>query len=144
MRALHREHRVAVGDVAHGDVEAATPATEPIEVGPMVGGVGDDQPAVVAEPVGEEIVEDPPALVAQARVLGAADIDGADVVGEHPLQEGERPGPLDLDLPHVGNVEHPGVGANRRVLLADPLILNGHLPAGEVHQLRPLLEMLLI
>ena len=58
VRALHGEHRVAVGDVADGDVEAAAPAPEPGEVGLVVGGVGDEQVAVAAEPVGEEVVDD--------------------------------------------------------------------------------------
>ena len=103
----------------------------------MVGGVGDDQVAVAAEPVGEEVVEDAAVLVAEARVLGAADLDLGDVVGEHPLQERERARPLDLDLAHVRDVEHPGVGPHRRVLLADPLVGDRHLPAGEGNELRP-------
>ena len=83
-------------------------------------------------------------LLAEARVLGAADLDLGDVVGEHPLQEGERARPLDLDLAHVRDVEHPGMRAHRRVLLPDPLVGDRHLPAGERHQLRPKVLMLLV
>ena len=73
----------------------------------MIGGVGDEQVAVAAEPVGEEVVEDPAVLGAEARVLGAAQPDRGDVVGEDALQKGERPRALDLDLAHVRDVEHP-------------------------------------
>ena len=61
VRALDGEHRVAVGDVADGDVVAAAPAPQPGEVGLVVGRVGDEQVAVAAEPVGEEVVDDPAA-----------------------------------------------------------------------------------
>ena len=33
VRTLHGQHRVAVGDVAHGDVEVTAPAPQPGEVG---------------------------------------------------------------------------------------------------------------
>ena len=94
VRALDGEHRVAVGDVADGDVAMlAAPAPEPGEVGVVVGGVGDDQVAIAAEPVGEEVVEDAAALVAETGVLGAADLELGDVVGEDQLQECSAPGP---------------------------------------------------
>ena len=101
----------------------------------MVGRVGDDQVAVAAKPVGEEVVEHAALLVAEAGVLGAADLDLGDVVGEHALEEGERPRALDLDLAHMRDVEHPGVGAHGGVLLADPLVGDRHLPAGEGNEL---------
>ena len=109
----------------------------------MVGGVGDDQVAVVAEPVGEEVVEDAAVVLAEAGVLGAADLDLGDVVGEHVLEEGERARPLDLDLAHVRDVEHAGVRAHRQVLLPHPLVLHRHLPAGERHQ-PPALQLMLL
>ena len=59
-------------------------------------------------------------------------------------RKASAPGPLDLDLAHVGDVEHPGVRAHRRVLLADPLVRDRHLPAGERHQLRAELDVLLV
>jgi len=144
MRALDGEHRVAIGDVADERVELATLAAEPGEVGLVVGGVGDNEVTVAAEPVGEEVVDHATVLVAEDRVLGAADLDLGDVVREHPLQEGERPETLDLDLPHVGDVEHPGVRPHRRVLLADPLVGHRHRVAGEGDDLRPELDVLLV
>ena len=47
------------------------------------------------------------------------------------LQELARRRPFDLDLAHVRDVEHAGVGAHRAVLLDHALVLDGHLPAGE-------------
>ncbi len=101
----------------------------------MVGRVGDDQVAVAAEPVGEEVVEHAALLVAEAGVLGATDLDLRHVVGEHPLQEGERAGALDLDLAHVRDVEHARVRAHRGVLLADTLVGDRHLPTGKGNEL---------
>ena len=42
-----------------------------------------------------------------------------------------------LDLAHVADVEDPDVAADGQVLLADALVLDRHLPAGERHQPRP-------
>ena len=97
----------------------------------MVGGVGDRQEVIGREPVGEEVVNHATLLVAQARVLRPADLEPGDVVGEHALQKRRGLRPLGLDLPHVGDVEHPGVRPHRRVLLPDPVVLDRHLPAGE-------------
>ncbi len=144
VRPLDGEHRVAVGHIAHRDVEVAAPTAQPGKVGGVVGRVGDDEVAVAAEPVGEEVVEHAAVLGAEAGVLGAADRDLGDVVGEDPLQEGERARPLDLDLAHVGDVEHPGVTAHREVLFANPLVLDGHLPARKIDQLRPELEVAVV
>ena len=110
-------------------------APQPGQVGLVVGGVGDDQVAVAAEPVGQEVVEDAAVLIAEAGVLRPTDLDLGDVVGEHQLQKAQRSEPLDFDLPHMGDVEHPHVSPHRRVLLADPLVGDRHLPAGERHQL---------
>ena len=59
-----------------------------------------------------------------------------DVVGEQPLQQRERAGAARLDLAHVRDVEDPARLAHRQVLLADALVLDRHLPAGELHELR--------
>ena len=41
--------------------------------------------------------------------------------------------PLDLDLPHVGDVEQPGGVAHRQMLFDHPAVLDRHLPAAEFH-----------
>ena len=97
---------------------------KPVQVALVVGGVGDRQVALVAEPVGEEVVEDAAVLAAEDRVLGAADLELRDVVGEQPLQQLERPRPHGLDLAHVRDVEDPAAGAHREVLGAHALVLS--------------------
>ena len=118
VRALDREHRPVGERVADLGVEAVGVLAEPGEVPLVVGGVGDGQVALVAEPVGEEVVEDAAVLAAEHRVLGAADLELGDVVGEQPLEQVERAGPLGLDLAHVGDVEDAAGLADGEVLLA--------------------------
>ena len=73
---LHGEHRVVVDRVGDLGVEARPACSrEPGEVALVVGGVGDRQVAVVGEPVGEQVVEDPAVVAAEDRVLGAADLE---------------------------------------------------------------------
>ena len=120
-----------------GDVEARRLLLEPREVLLVVGRVGDRQVAVLAELVGEEVVQDAPVLLGEDAVLGAVVGDLRDVVGEDPLQERLRIGAGGLDLAHVADVEDPRVAADVEVLLLDRCVLHRHLPAGEGHQLRP-------
>ena len=80
-----------VGDVDHVDVELRGVRLHPLEVLLVVGGVGDGQELALGQPVGEQVVEDAAVLAAQHAVLRAALGEPADVVGEHPLQELERP-----------------------------------------------------
>jgi hypothetical protein len=134
-RPLDGEHRVAVGAVVDVDVELAGLLLEPRQVLGVVGGVGHREIAVRAEVVGEEVVENAAVLAAQHRVLGAARGDLRDVVGQDPLQERLGLGPARLNLAHVADVEHPDGGPDGHMLGLDALVLDGHLPAGEVDQL---------
>ena len=79
----------------------------------------------------------PPSLVAQHAVLGAALRNPADVVGDQALEALERLRSAGQNLAHVGDVEDADAGPDGDVLLADPGVLDRHLPAGERHQLRP-------
>ena len=109
---------------------------EPLQVALVIGGVGDRQIAVGVQAVGEQVIQYPTVLAAQHAVLRPVDRDLRDVVGEQPLQQLERPGTRGFDLAHVRHVEDPARFAHRHVLLTDAYILDGHLPAGELHQLR--------
>ncbi len=84
---LDGEHRPVGEAVLDLAVEARGVLGEPLEIRSMVGGVGDRQVAVVARPVGEEVVKDSAVLAAEHRVLRAADVDLRDVVREQALQE---------------------------------------------------------
>src|SRR5262249_33178919 len=39
-------------------------------------------------------------------------------------------------LAHVADIEQPGAGADRHVLVDDPGVLDGHVPAAELHHSR--------
>ena len=136
-RALHRQHRPAVVRVRDLDVEVAGVLGEPGEVLVVVRRVRDGEEAVLAEPVGEQVVEHAAVLAAQHAVLRAPLRDLRDVVREHALEEVLGLRPARLDLAHVRDVEHARAGAHRHVLLADALVLDRHLPPGEGHEPRP-------
>ena len=116
-------------------------ALEPGEVRDVVGGVRDRQEAIDLEAVGEQVVEDPAVLAAEHAVLRAARRDRGDVVGEQPLQQLERLRAARLDLAHVRDVEDARRFAHGHVLLAHALVLNRHLPAREVDELGPGLDV---
>ena len=110
----------------------------------MIRGVGDRQVVPLPEPIGEEVVEDPAVLAAQDRVLGPADRELLQIVGEQELQKRLSLWPPCLDLAHVGDVEDAAGRAHREVLGTDPLVLHRHLPARERDQPRPGADVSLI
>ncbi len=135
LRPLDREHRVVVQTVVERHVEGLRLLGEPGQVLVVVGRVRDRQIVVLAELVGEEVVQDASVFLGQDAVLRPVVGDLADVVGEDALQELQRLRPFRLDLAHVGDVEDAGLGAHGVVLLLDAGVLHGHLPAGERHEL---------
>ena len=100
----------------------------------MVGGVGDVE-AVGRGAIGEEVVGTPPSSRRNG-VLRAAHGE-LDVVGEQALQQLLGLRPARLDLAHVRDVEDTARVAHGHVLLTDPAVLHGHLPAREGHELGP-------
>ncbi len=90
---LDGEHRVVVDRVDHLDVELGRVLGEPITVALVVGGVGDSQIAVVGDPVGEQVVEDPAVGATEDRVLGPTHPQLLQIVGEQALKKraGVRP-----------------------------------------------------
>ena len=91
----------------------------------MVGGVRDGQIAVLAELVGEEVVQDAPVLLGENAVLRAVLGDLAHVVGEDPLEERLRVGSRRLDLAHVADVEDPRIAAHVRCSSLMPAYCTG-------------------
>ncbi len=136
---LDREHRVAVVGVDDlGSFGALGMMAEPRKVLVVIGRIGHRQVVVGGKAVGEQVVQDPAALVAQQRILGAAHGEGVDVVGQQALEQVARAGAAGLDLAHVGDVEDAGGAPYGEVLGADALrVLHRHLPSGEGHELRP-------
>ena len=134
---LDREQRRLVGDVAQPDVG---PALLGDDVLPVLGDVRrvDDQHHLVVEAVHETIVHERPLLGEQPRVLRLAGLERRHVVAGDALHERVAVGPGDLELSHVGHVEHAHSFAHRLVLGADARgVGHRHLEAGEGHDFRP-------
>ena len=89
----------------------------------------------IVEPIHDQVIEHAALLVQHAavqRLTGRAQL--CHVVGEQPLEQGAHACALEVDDPHVRDIEHAG-GAAHRVVLADlRAVLHRHVPAGEVDQ----------
>jgi hypothetical protein len=133
--ALHGDEAVLVGRVAHLGAAWLT-RLQPLEDGRAIRRVHDEVVLPVREPVDDEIVDDPAALVRQERVLRLAVPDAIEVVREHSLEERVRARPVHVDLAHVRDVERAGVGPHCAVLLDDACVLDGHLVPREGHHAR--------
>jgi hypothetical protein len=103
-----------------------------------VGRVRDEQHVVVAVPVGDEVVDHTPTLVAAQRVLGLPGADAVEVPGQAAVEEGGGARAAHADLAQVRHVEDAGGGPDRRVLAqhAAPGVLQRHEPAAELGELR--------
>ena len=88
-----------------------------------------------AEPVHDQVVDDPAILGADHRVLGPADRQGA--VGPTRAQRRghRRPPAIDEEFAHVRQVEQAGPFADRPMLVEDPAVLDRHQPATELDEL---------
>ena len=127
-RALHGQQRILVGDVA--DVGAWNLAfPQPSKICLAIGRIDDEEIAEVVEPIDDQVVDDPAAVVRQERVLRLPGLQLDEVVRQRRLQQLGRARPLDLELAHVRDVEDPGVTAHGLVLPDHPCVLNRHLPA---------------
>jgi hypothetical protein len=118
--------------------------SQPPEVAPAVRRIHDQQEARRLALVRDQVVDDAAALVRQQRVLRLAGGDAVEVVREERLQQLARPRPLDLELPHVRDVERARVRAHSPVLGDDALVLDRHLPAGERHEARAKRDVALV
>src|SRR5581483_11952196 len=99
------------------DLAAELALLQPGEVALAVRRVHDEQVAKLAEPVDDQVVDDPAALVREQGELRIARPEAVEVVREPSLQELVRTGPLDVELAHVRDVEDAGVAAHGPVLL---------------------------
>ena len=96
-------------------------------------GVDDEEKALLAGPVGNEVVDDATVFIQEQGVLPLADGERGEVVGEESIEPVQSPGSLDLELAHVGNVEDPHRVSHGLMLGDDALVLDRHFPAGERH-----------
>ena len=96
---------------------------------------------MLADPIGDEVVDDPSVLVREQRVLRLTGLELVEVVRQHALQKVAGARPFHLHLAHVRDVEDAGIRPHRAVLGDDALVLHGHLPAGERHHARSELDV---
>ena len=132
--ALDGDGRHIAGDDRHLGVEGLDLLVQVSQILVGVGGVHHQEVAVRLKAVEIGVVHGAAAFVGNDGVLGLVDVQGQYVAGEHMLQEGHSLRSLHQDAAHVGHVEEaaevPGVqvlGHNIRG------VLDGHLPAAEVH-----------
>ena len=83
------------------------------------------------EAVDEQVVDERALRRQQAGVLRLPHGKLRCVVGRDALDGGERVLAGDLDLAHVADVEQPGAGAHRGMLVRQAAVLDRHVPAAE-------------
>jgi hypothetical protein len=138
--SLEREKSVVGAHVPHLTVRGSL-GLQPGEVLLDVGSVDDHQKEVRRASVQDHVVERAALLVRHRRVLGLSVTEAGHVVRGHALEKGERSAPLDLELPHVGDVEQTRGPADRHVFGDEPRVLDGHLPRAERDHLGPALPV---
>ena len=104
---------------------------EPCAVLVETAGIDDEEPLVVIEPVGDEVVDDAAFFVEEERVLALTGVEGGGVVGEEGVEPCGGVGAGDEEFAHVGDVEDAAGGADGEVLSGDACVLDGHIPACE-------------
>jgi hypothetical protein len=95
------------------------------------GRIHDEEIIFLPEAVGDEIVNHPATFIEEDRVLGMADWERGEIVGEQSIEPSRGPGATHEKLAHVGDIKDPAGFADGFVLLQDSGVLNGHFPACE-------------
>ena len=131
-RALDRNQRERFRIVGQLYVEVALAGLKRGPHGGGVRGVGHDHEVVLAEAVGDQVVQDAAVLGDDHGVLRLAVFQRGEVGDEGVVQKRGGVGALDGDLAHVGQVEDAHVVADGAVLLQLRAVLQRHLPAAEV------------
>ena len=134
-RSLDGHEAVLVGRVAHL-TSARLALLQPGVDGGAIRRVDHEIELPVGKAVRDEVVDDPARLVREERVLRVAVGQLVDVVREDGLQEGLSRRAVDVDLPHVRDVECAGVAPDGLVLGDHALVLHGHLVTRERHHAR--------
>ena len=81
----------------------------------------------------QDVVNESAVLVKQTGILRLADLQLRCGIGGNAVDQPQRLRAADFDFAHVADVEKADGASHRQVLLHNPGILNGHLPAPEIH-----------
>ncbi len=87
-------------------------------------------------PVDQHVVDERTFRGRQRGIVRLPDLQATGVVARDPLHRGERVLAGNLDLAHVADIEQPGPGSDRHVLVGDAGVLDRHVPAGVRHHPR--------
>ena len=109
---------------------------KPGTTGLPVPGIHTEEEALLPQSVQDRVIDRAPVLATEQRVLRAPHPQFRCVVGRKSKTESEGTGAANLELAHVRHVKKTGSLADRRVLLQEPPVLHGHLPAAELREAR--------
>ena len=94
--------------------------------------IDDQQIAVFADAIDDQIIDDAAAFIEQKGVLAFAHVEPLDVIGQQTVQPRRRAGAGDKKLPHVRDVEDAQAFPHRVMLVDDAGVLHGHRPAAKL------------
>ena len=141
--ALDCDGSVLGGDVGDGAVKFRQSGLQMGQVLVGVGGVDHQQIPFLFKAVQVCVVYGAAVGSGDDAVLGRVQVQTGHVAGEHVLEEGNHLRSLHQDAAHVGHVEEAARTAGIEVLGHDLAgVLDGHLPAAEVHHRGPRRHML--
>src|SRR3954447_14866210 len=81
--------------------------------------IHDEQILVLVDPIYNQVINDPAAVIEQKRVLTRADVELVEIVGQHVIEPIASTGAVHDELAHVRNVEHTNIVPHCPMFLAD-------------------------
>ena len=120
---------VASAPVVQDGPAAGDPLRQRVAHDLAVAGIGDDEVALLAQPIDDQVVEDAAVRRDDHRVVGTPDGEGRRVRDERVGQGVARLRAFDEQLAHVRQVEQAGPLADGAVLFEDAAVLDRHEPA---------------
>ena len=112
------------------------------DVGGFAGGVDHQEQVILGQFRDHQIVENAALGIGENAIAGAARLQTLDIAGNQGFQPRGDPRSLDLDLPHVGDVEQTGLFPDMTVFGHDSGgVPHRHRIAGEGHHLAPQFPM---
>jgi hypothetical protein len=136
-RSLNRQHRQIVA-FAPSRAEAFGDGRDPGQILVAGGGVQHQPVADFAPVVDDQVVNHAACFVQHAGIERLAGIQAGDIVGQQMAQQcAGRRGVGEIHDRHVRHVEQAGGAAHPMVFVELRTVVQRHIPAAEIHQLRP-------